>query len=190
MYGPRFILFKMGHFLAWNAIIFLWSFLHTISLLFCSDVRKLERDFKEFPGQKVVENNCLDCGTFANHRLMRSGRWSLEKLTVLVVLFSYYFVLLYRNLISKIRIDRSLYIHIYLVEKENQQESWSAKEQVACAAPQWCPEDLRSHGCLRTCNQSSRYNDKSIEINIELKKLTLSLRLSWMQNTISVWYYI
>ncbi|XP_029668746.1 Werner Syndrome-like exonuclease isoform X2 [Formica exsecta] len=50
-----------------------------------NDLRKLERDFKEFPAQKVVENNCLDCGPFANQRLNRSGRWSLERLTALVL---------------------------------------------------------------------------------------------------------
>ncbi|KYM83712.1 Werner Syndrome-like exonuclease [Atta colombica] len=46
-----------------------------------NDVWKLGRDFKEFPAQKVVENNCLDCGTYANRVLKRSCRWSLEKLT-------------------------------------------------------------------------------------------------------------
>ncbi|XP_012532936.1 Werner Syndrome-like exonuclease [Monomorium pharaonis] len=46
-----------------------------------NDVRKLGRDFKEFPAQKVVDNNCLDCGTYANQVLKRSCRWSLEKLT-------------------------------------------------------------------------------------------------------------
>ncbi|KAL6423951.1 hypothetical protein ACFW04_009711 [Cataglyphis niger] len=50
-----------------------------------NDLRKLERDFKEFPAQKVVESNCLDCGPFANQRLNRSGRWSLERLTLLVL---------------------------------------------------------------------------------------------------------
>ncbi|XP_011641577.1 Werner Syndrome-like exonuclease isoform X2 [Pogonomyrmex barbatus] len=46
-----------------------------------NDVWKLGRDFKEFPAQKVVENNCLDCGTYANKVLKRSCRWSLERLT-------------------------------------------------------------------------------------------------------------
>ncbi|XP_011503161.1 PREDICTED: Werner Syndrome-like exonuclease, partial [Ceratosolen solmsi marchali] len=46
-----------------------------------NDIWKLTRDFKEFPGQKVVDNNCLDCGTYANKILKRSCRWSLEKLT-------------------------------------------------------------------------------------------------------------
>ncbi|XP_012225142.1 3'-5' exonuclease isoform X2 [Linepithema humile] len=46
-----------------------------------NDVRKLGRDFKEFPAQKVVENNCLDCGPYANQVLKRSCRWSLERLT-------------------------------------------------------------------------------------------------------------
>ncbi|GAB1868581.1 3'-5' exonuclease [Camponotus japonicus] len=49
-----------------------------------NDLRKLERDFKEFPAQKIVDN-CLDCGSFANQRLLRSGRWSLERLTTLVL---------------------------------------------------------------------------------------------------------
>ncbi|EFN72228.1 Werner syndrome ATP-dependent helicase [Camponotus floridanus] len=49
-----------------------------------NDLRKLERDFKEFPAQKIVDN-CLDCGPFANQRLLRSGRWSLERLTTLVL---------------------------------------------------------------------------------------------------------
>ena len=46
-----------------------------------NDIWKLGRDFKEFPAQKVVENNCADSGTFANQVLNRSCRWSLEKLT-------------------------------------------------------------------------------------------------------------
>lgn len=46
-----------------------------------NDVWKLGRDFKEFPAQKVVENNCLDCGTYTNRVLKRSCRWSLQKLT-------------------------------------------------------------------------------------------------------------
>ncbi|NP_001229367.1 Werner Syndrome-like exonuclease [Nasonia vitripennis] len=46
-----------------------------------NDVWKLTRDFKEFPGQKVVDNNCLDCGPYANSVLNRSCRWSLERLT-------------------------------------------------------------------------------------------------------------
>ncbi|XP_014236746.1 Werner Syndrome-like exonuclease [Trichogramma pretiosum] len=46
-----------------------------------NDVRKLTRDFKEFPGQKVVDDNCLDCGPYANRILDRSGRWSLKRLT-------------------------------------------------------------------------------------------------------------
>lgn len=56
-----------------------------------SDVWKLGRDFKEFPAQKVVENNCMDCGTYANQVLKRSCRWSLEKLTAyLVLIFTFY----------------------------------------------------------------------------------------------------
>ncbi|XP_029048314.1 Werner Syndrome-like exonuclease isoform X3 [Osmia bicornis bicornis] len=47
-----------------------------------NDIWKLGRDFTEFPASKVVENNCIDCGTFANRVLNRSCRWSLEKLTV------------------------------------------------------------------------------------------------------------
>ncbi|XP_031845842.1 WRN RecQ like helicase isoform X2 [Nomia melanderi] len=46
-----------------------------------NDVWKLGRDFKEFPAEKVVENNCMDSGTFANRTFNRSCRWSLEKLT-------------------------------------------------------------------------------------------------------------
>lgn len=46
-----------------------------------NDVWKLGRDFQEFPAQKVVENNCWDCGTYANRVLKRSCRWSLAKLT-------------------------------------------------------------------------------------------------------------
>lgn len=98
-------------------VIFILFFPHTIINLFYSDLRKLERDFKEFPSQKVVESNCLDCGPFANERLRRSGRWSLEKLTALVVLFSYYFVLFCCNLMSKIRIDRNVSMHIQLRKK-------------------------------------------------------------------------
>ncbi|XP_011875097.1 PREDICTED: Werner Syndrome-like exonuclease isoform X3 [Vollenhovia emeryi] len=51
------------------------------SVCYLFDVRKLGRDFKEFPAQKVVENNCLDCGPYANQVLNRSCRWSLERLT-------------------------------------------------------------------------------------------------------------
>lgn len=56
-------------------------------MFFCfySDIRKLGRDFKEFPASKVVENNCIDSGTFANKILKRSCRWSLEKLTAYLV---------------------------------------------------------------------------------------------------------
>lgn len=71
-----------------NYYYMIFSTHNIISLLFYSDLRKLERDFKEFPAQKIVDN-CLDCGSFANQRLLRSGRWSLERLTTLVV-FSYY----------------------------------------------------------------------------------------------------
>ncbi|EZA46340.1 hypothetical protein DMN91_006758 [Ooceraea biroi] len=46
-----------------------------------NDVWKLGRDFQEFPARKVVENNCWDCGTYANRVLKRSCRWSLAKLT-------------------------------------------------------------------------------------------------------------
>ncbi|XP_015596181.1 Werner Syndrome-like exonuclease [Cephus cinctus] len=46
-----------------------------------NDVWKLGRDFKEFPAKQVVENNCIDCGPFANSILKRSCRWSLQKLT-------------------------------------------------------------------------------------------------------------
>ncbi|XP_046421103.1 Werner Syndrome-like exonuclease isoform X1 [Neodiprion fabricii] len=50
-----------------------------------NDVWKLGRDFKEFPSQKVVENNCIDCGTFANATLNRSCRWSMANLTAYVL---------------------------------------------------------------------------------------------------------
>ncbi|XP_003703189.1 WRN RecQ like helicase [Megachile rotundata] len=50
-----------------------------------NDIWKLGRDFKEFPASKVVENNCIDCGTFANAVLNRSCRWSLQKLTEYVL---------------------------------------------------------------------------------------------------------
>ncbi|XP_035719033.1 Werner Syndrome-like exonuclease [Vespa mandarinia] len=46
-----------------------------------NDVWKLGRDFTHFPAGKVVEENCIDCGTYANRVLNRSCRWSLEKLT-------------------------------------------------------------------------------------------------------------
>ncbi|XP_012252541.2 Werner Syndrome-like exonuclease [Athalia rosae] len=46
-----------------------------------NDVWKLGRDFKDFPAQKVVENNCFDCGKFANETLNRSCRWSMANLT-------------------------------------------------------------------------------------------------------------
>lgn len=71
-------------------------------LIFCSDVRKLGRDFKEFPAQKVVENNCLDCGTYTNQVLKRSCRWSLERLTAYLVL--YFILMIYGKLIGKIKI--------------------------------------------------------------------------------------
>ncbi|XP_078052541.1 WRN RecQ like helicase isoform X2 [Augochlora pura] len=50
-----------------------------------NDIWKLGRDFKEFPAQKVVENNCMDSGPFANRVLNRSCRWSLERLTAYVL---------------------------------------------------------------------------------------------------------
>ncbi|XP_076238458.1 WRN RecQ like helicase isoform X3 [Calliopsis andreniformis] len=50
-----------------------------------NDIWKLGRDFKEFPAEKVVQNNCLDCGPFANQVFNRSCRWSLEKLTAYVL---------------------------------------------------------------------------------------------------------
>lgn len=50
-----------------------------------NDIWKLGRDFKEFPAQKVVDNNCIDCGVFANKVYKRSCRWSLEKLTAYVL---------------------------------------------------------------------------------------------------------
>lgn len=56
-----------------------------IIYLYHSDIWKLGRDFKEFPACKVVENNCFDCGKFANTVLNRSCRWSLEKLTEYLV---------------------------------------------------------------------------------------------------------
>ncbi|XP_006624334.2 Werner Syndrome-like exonuclease isoform X1 [Apis dorsata] len=46
-----------------------------------NDIWKLGRDFKEFPASKIIENNCIDSGKFANEILNRSCRWSLEKLT-------------------------------------------------------------------------------------------------------------
>ncbi|KAF7993174.1 hypothetical protein HCN44_006234 [Aphidius gifuensis] len=50
-----------------------------------NDVWKLSRDFKEFPGQKVVDNNCIDCGPFANQVYKRSCRWSLANLTAYIL---------------------------------------------------------------------------------------------------------
>jgi len=61
-------------------------------------VWKLGRDFKEFPAQKVVENNCLDCGVYANRVLKRSCRWSLERLTAYLVL---YFTLCYLDILTE-----------------------------------------------------------------------------------------
>ncbi|XP_008546901.1 3'-5' exonuclease [Microplitis demolitor] len=46
-----------------------------------NDCWKLSRDFPEFPAQKVVENNCIDCGPFYNRVYNRSCRWSLQRLT-------------------------------------------------------------------------------------------------------------
>ncbi|KAF7396531.1 hypothetical protein HZH66_007393 [Vespula vulgaris] len=46
-----------------------------------NDIWKLGRDFTDFPAGKVVEENCIECGTYANKILNRSSRWSLEKLT-------------------------------------------------------------------------------------------------------------
>ncbi|XP_033230238.1 Werner Syndrome-like exonuclease [Belonocnema kinseyi] len=50
-----------------------------------NDIWKLGRDFTEFPAKKVVENNCFDCGPFANIVYKRSCRWSLERLTAYVL---------------------------------------------------------------------------------------------------------
>lgn len=46
-----------------------------------NDIWKLGRDFKDFPAKKVVEENCIDTGTYTNKVLNRFGRWSLERLT-------------------------------------------------------------------------------------------------------------
>ncbi|XP_066590383.1 3'-5' exonuclease [Prorops nasuta] len=46
-----------------------------------NDIWKVGRDFKEFPAEKIVGNNCIDCGVYANRVLSRSCRWSLERLT-------------------------------------------------------------------------------------------------------------
>lgn len=74
-----------------------------VNLICCSDVRKLGRDFKEFPSQKVVENNCLDCGPYANQVLKRSCRWSLERLTAYLVI-TLHFILRYRKSTSKLKL--------------------------------------------------------------------------------------
>ncbi|XP_015187567.1 PREDICTED: Werner Syndrome-like exonuclease isoform X2 [Polistes dominula] len=46
-----------------------------------NDVRKLGRDFSEFPAEKVVIENCIECGPLANKILNRSCHWSLKNLT-------------------------------------------------------------------------------------------------------------
>ncbi|XP_011312086.1 Werner Syndrome-like exonuclease [Fopius arisanus] len=50
-----------------------------------NDIWKLGRDFKEFPSKQVVDNNCIDCGPFANEIYKRSCRWSLERLTAYIL---------------------------------------------------------------------------------------------------------
>lgn len=70
-----------------NVVYVRYVYTMLYNFLIYSDIWKLGRDFKEFPAQKVVENNCLDSGPFANRVLNRSCRWSLEKLTAFVVSF-------------------------------------------------------------------------------------------------------
>jgi len=60
-----------------------------------------------------------------------------------------YFILLYHNVTNEIKTEKFLYV-VGSVEKEDQQESRSANEQVARAASQRRPKDLRSYGCLCT----------------------------------------
>lgn len=81
-----------------------------------NDIWKLGRDFKEFPAEKVVENNCLDSGTFANKIFGRSCRWSLERLTAYLL----------KKRISKDPKIRNSKWHIQPLSKE--QKSYAATD--------------------------------------------------------------
>ncbi|XP_034942437.1 Werner Syndrome-like exonuclease [Chelonus insularis] len=50
-----------------------------------NDIWKLGRDFPEFPAQRVVKNNCIECGVLANQVYNRSCRWSLQRLTAFIL---------------------------------------------------------------------------------------------------------
>lgn len=46
---------------------------------FSSDCRKLERDFPEVSGQKMIDQ-CVDLGVYCNSVMNTGGRWSMERL--------------------------------------------------------------------------------------------------------------
>lgn len=52
--------------------------------LFCSDCRKLERDFPEVNAQKMIDQ-CIDLGVYCNDVWNTGGRWSMERLVWHVV---------------------------------------------------------------------------------------------------------
>lgn len=81
-----------------------------------NDVWKLGRDFKEFPAQKIVENNCIDSGVFANRVLHRSCRWSLEKLTAYLL----------KRKIDKNKKIRMSQWHVYPLNKD--QKTYAATD--------------------------------------------------------------
>lgn len=55
----------------------------TYTVIFYSDFRKLERDYKVDVDPMI--NNCIDLGVWYNEVTLRSGRWSLARLVAEVV---------------------------------------------------------------------------------------------------------
>lgn len=69
-----------------------------------------------------MQNNCIDCGTFANKVLNRSCRWSLDKLTAYLVSFCKF-----RTYLCK-TINRQILCFIILAEQKSRQKSKSKKK--------------------------------------------------------------
>lgn len=65
-----------------------------------SDCRKLERDFPEVNGQKMVDQ-CVDLGVYCNSVMNTGGRWSMERLVWYLVCIFYiiaYYIYCYASI--------------------------------------------------------------------------------------------
>ncbi|KOC63487.1 Werner Syndrome-like exonuclease [Habropoda laboriosa] len=91
-----------------------------------NDIWKLGRDFNEFPASEVVQNNCIDSGTFANRVLNRSCRWSLAKLTA---------YLLKKKLDKNSKVRMSQW-HVYPLSEE--QKMYAATDAYVCLSLKRC----------------------------------------------------